>query len=166
MPHDKAFFAGAPVPFPSRLSPDIAANLAAKLSTVHRDALPAVSDQILPALMRLNESLAPLRELAQRMRGPSPAFFRHPDGSEGRFATDVDAWFEPSPASLRAALPVPGGPDRFRVELLGGIVIFSRVATIKGREVYEATQWHPADDPALAEPGPLWRLSSLPLTAS
>jgi hypothetical protein len=73
----------------------------------------------------------------------------------------ADLWFEPvdGASRLMAAISLPLQTTAFGIELAGGSLAFRHVADIKGRRVFAASEWHPADDPGLASRGPSWLLS-------
>lgn len=73
-----------------------------------------------------------------------------------------DAWFERGADGfdrLLVGVDRPGAIDGFRINLAGGALVFHHLGDIKGRRVFEASAWHPADDSALSSRGPLFRLS-------
>ncbi len=73
----------------------------------------------------------------------------------------ADLWFEPTDGESRlmAAINPPVRTTEFQAEVMGGAMTFRHVADIKGRRVFAASEWHPADDPDRASSGPSWRLS-------
>jgi hypothetical protein len=85
-------------------------------------------------------------------------------------ATVLDVWFEPGTPVPPLAPPLDEqrllvtlqhalGIAEFHTCFLGGVVVFRMVADIKGRRVFAASEWHPADDPTLSLPGPLLLIS-------
>lgn len=76
----------------------------------------------------------------------------------------ADAWFEPdpeAPSALMVALSecADRHRDEFFLPLLGGHLMFRRVATMRGRRVFAATLWLAADAKVQPPPG-----ASLPLS--
>jgi hypothetical protein len=72
-----------------------------------------------------------------------------------------DAWFERGADRidrLLVAIDRPGAIGEFRINLSGGSLTFRHLGDIKGRRVFEASAWHPADDPDLSSRGQLLRL--------
>jgi hypothetical protein len=71
-----------------------------------------------------------------------------------------DAWFEYGTGGNRllVATDRPGAPLELRIDLAGASFLFRHVSDIKGRRVYEASEWRPADDPNLLSRGPSSRL--------
>jgi len=74
----------------------------------------------------------------------------------------TDAWFEPDTQyGLMIAMGPPISPEvtELNVPTMGGIVVFRRIANIKGRAIFQAIEWRRADDPGLSSPDRLSRLA-------
>jgi|SRR5579862_5291148 len=72
-----------------------------------------------------------------------------------------DAWFELGTDGDRLLVAVdrPGLMIDFRIDLVGGTLVFRHLTDIKGRRVFEASAWHPADDPDLSSRAQLSRIA-------
>ncbi len=77
-----------------------------------------------------------------------------------RILTVTDAWFDLTPdgSVLRIAFDASVSmPDDFEVSATG-ITTFTRITTLKGRQVFEATRARPQGVEDRPEQGPLWLL--------